>query len=111
MRKLLQINTVVNFASTGKIAEALGKKAIENEWLSFIAHGRHQKFSYSKTVHIGNRLDFYWHALATRIFDLHGLMSRSATKKLISEIESIQPDLIHLHNLHGYFINFPLLFD
>ena len=111
MPKLLQINTVVSFASTGKIAEALGKKVIESGWESYIAHGRHPNKSFSKTIQIGNKYDFYWHAVMTRLFDLHGLSSRKATKKLIKDIEAVNPDIIHLHNVHGYYVNYPILFD
>ena len=63
------------------------------------------------TIRIGFKLDFYLHALATRIFDKHGFGSIRATKKLIKKIDYIKPDIIHLHNLHGYYINIENLFN
>ena len=45
------------------------------------------------------------------LFDRHGLGSTSATWKLIREIEWIRPDIIHLHNIHGYYLNYPILFQ
>ena len=55
--------------------------------------------------------DEYLHGIASRIFDNHGLMSVGATKKLIDYIRQINPDIIHLHNIHGYYLNYPLLFE
>jgi len=63
------------------------------------------------TIRIGFKLDFYFHALITRIFDRHGFGSKRATKKLIKKIDYIEPDIIHLHNLHGYYINIEILFN
>ena len=45
------------------------------------------------------------------LFDNHGFSSRQATKKFIREIERIKPDIINIHNLHGYYINVKILFE
>lgn len=108
--KLLQINSVVNTGSTGRIAEDIGKIAMTSGWESYIAFGRKSNLSQSELIKIGNNWDIFDHGLKTRLFDLHGLGSKSATKTLINKITNIQPDIIHLHNLHGYFINFEILF-
>jgi glycosyltransferase involved in cell wall biosynthesis len=110
-RKLLQINSVVNYGSTGRIAEGIGKLAIENNWDSYIAFSRHEQESESKRIWIGNSLDVVFHGIQTRLFDRHGLASRRATKQLIDKIKCINPDVIQLHNLHGYYINIELLFQ
>lgn len=47
----------------------------------------------------------------TRIFDCCGFLSKRATKQLVKQIEKIRPDVIHLHNIHGYYLNIPILFD
>lgn len=52
-----------------------------------------------------------FHGLATRMFDRHGLASVEATRKFIKDIERIDPDVIHIHNIHGYFLNYEILFD
>lgn len=111
MPTILQINTVVNQGSTGRIAEAIGKTALAAGWRSVIAHGRRAPSSASETICIGHSLHRYHHAMATRLFDRHGLHSRRPTRSLIREIERIQPDVVHLHNIHGYFVNYPILFD
>ena len=110
MPTLLQINTVINSGSTGHIAEELGKLAIANGWKSYIAYGRNPRPTASIPIKIGSRLDVLFHVLVTRLFDLHGLASRRATKRLVRQIEEIKPDVIHLHNIHGYYLNYKILF-
>jgi glycosyltransferase involved in cell wall biosynthesis len=51
------------------------------------------------------------HGLQTRIFDNHGMASKIATKKLIKQIKQINPNIIHLHNIHGYYLNYAILFE
>lgn len=111
MNKLLQINVVGNYGSTGHIAEEIGSLAIFNGWKSYIACARNIRTSQSEIIKIGNVLDIYYHILKTRITDRHGFASKLATRRLIKSIEKIQPDIIHLHNLHGYYINIKILFD
>lgn len=111
MPTLFQINVVANWGSTGRIAEEIGQMAIKCGWESYIAYGRGKPISQSKLIRIGNNLDMYWHALKSRLFDNHGLNSGKATEKLINRIKEIRPDVVHLHNIHGYFLNYVLLFD
>lgn len=110
MPTLLQINSVVNSGSTGHIAEDIGRLAIANGWESYIAYGRKALPSESHLIRIGNKADVLWHVLVTRLLDLHGLASRRATKKLVRQIKKIKPDVIHLHNIHGYYLNYKILF-
>ena len=112
-RKLLQINPVVRLnTSTGRIMKEIGEIAIAAGWESYIAYSgardgvpQHS----SQLVPVGNKLDVAVHAVATRIFDAHGLVSRRATKQLIRRIREIDPDIVHIHNVHGYWLNYPLL--
>lgn len=109
--KLLQINSTLNWGSTGRIAEEIGKAVLSKGWESHIAYGRYCNNSVSQVIKIGNKWDVYNHVLQTRLFDNHGLTSRKATKYLIRQIKEISPDIIHLHNIHGYYLNYQLLFD
>lgn len=111
MKKLLQINSVANSGSTGKIAENIGKLAISQGWESYIAYGRGNPTSASHLIPIGNKWDMYIHGIQSRLFDNHGLASKNATRKLIEEIKRISPDIIHLHNIHGYYLNYEVLFE
>lgn len=107
---VLQINTTINSGSTGRIAEELGKLLISSGYKSHIAYGRSKRPSESKKIKIGNKFGQFIHLINTRLLDHHGLGSSFATKYLISKIEKIAPDIIHLHNLHGYYINYNILF-
>lgn len=109
-KRLLQINSVINSGSTGRIAEEIGQTAIAADWESYVVYGRNDRPSKSELIKIGNNWDIKIHGLQTRLFDRHGLASKSATKDLINQIKKIQPNIIHLHNIHGYYINIEILF-
>lgn len=109
--KILQINTSINFGSTGRIAEDIGKLLIEKGHQSYIAYGREGRKSMSEAVKIGTKKDIFSHFLKSRLLDKHGFGSVSATRVFIDQIERIGPDLIHLHNIHGYFLNIKLIFE
>ncbi|MGP1525232.1 MAG: glycosyltransferase [Prevotella multiformis] len=110
-KKLLQINITANWGSHGKIAEGIGKIVLDHGWESYIAYGRWMNPSQSTLYHIGSKWDEARHGIISRLFDNHGLNSKNATRKLIQYIQSIQPDIIHLHNIHGYYLNYPILFE
>ena len=109
MSTLLQINSVVNTGSTGRIAEQLGVLAISQGWESYIAYGREARESQSRLIKIGSKWDVNFHAIGSILTDRHGLFSRYATKRFLQQVDIIQPDVVHLHNLHGYYINVPML--
>ena len=109
--RILQINTTVNSGSTGRIAEDIGKVLMANGHESYIAYGRGNQKSQSKLIKIGTQIDLYFHRLKTKLFDRHGFGSKKATKDLIVEIEKVNPDVIGLHNIHGYYINIEILFN
>lgn len=108
---VLQINVVSNWGSTGRIAEEIGQAIMANGGSSYIAYSRGSNFSTSNLIHVGNKFDMYWHVLETRLFDRNGLASKMGTANLIKQIDRIKPDIIHLHNIHGYYLNYPLLFN
>lgn len=109
--RVLQINSVVNSGSTGRIAEEIGNVLLDNGHESFIAYGRGNATSTSKLIKLGIDLDVYLHGAYTLVTDKHGFASTRSTKILVKRIEEIQPDIIALHNLHGYYINIKILFE
>ena len=109
--KLVQINTSVNSGSTGRIAEDIGKVMMSQGHESYIAYGRGNRPSQSNLLKIGKQWDVVHHGFKTAVFDRHGFGSVNATKALISEIDRINPDVIGLHNLHGYYLNINVLFN
>lgn len=109
--KILQINCIANSCSTGRIAEQVGELAQQEGWESYIAYGQYAYTSSSKLIRIANKFDLGIHFIETRLLDRHGLSSRLATKRLIKKVKEINPDIIHLHNIHGYYLNYPILCD
>lgn len=110
--KVLQINTSVNTGSTGRITEEIGQTLQNHGHESHIACKRMgQNGSSSPIITIGGTLDVYMHGLKTRIWDRHGFGSKKATRDLIQEIKTIDPDVVGLHNLHGYYLNVDVLFN
>ena len=109
--RILQINTVCGTGSTGRIALALHNSLCENKHESYVAYGRGERYTSNNLIKISNRIDFYLHAVNTRLFDLHGYGSKMVTKLFLKKIVEINPDIIHLHNIHGYYLNIEILFS
>lgn len=108
--RILQINTIANSGSTGRIAEEIGNVLMKHGHESYMAYGRGNRPSKSKRIKIGTPKDIYQHGVQSLLFDKHGLGSKKATKTFIKTVDEIQPDAIGLHNIHGYYINYPVLF-
>ena len=112
MSKLFQINTCINH-STGNITQQIGETAIANGWESWIAYSARSTEVPSKShlIKIGSKFDTYWHAMATRLFDIHGMSSTAATRSLVRKIAEIDPDIVQLHIVHGYYLDIRVLFQ
>ena len=107
---LLQINVTANWGSTGKIAEQIGLCAQAHGWKSYIAYGRMMNPSMNELIKIGNTFDVYEHYAEARLLDNEGVASRRATRRLLQRMDEIQPDVVHLHNIHDHYLNYPILF-
>ena len=110
--KILQISPSLNTSAIGRIAEEIGQYVQLKGHRSIIAYSKlGNNGTQSESWKIGNKLDFYAHALLTRSTDRHGYGSAFYTRKLIEKIKSLDPDVIHLHNVHGYYLHMRILFD
>ena len=109
--KILQINSVCGVGSTGRIATDLYKVLEEQGHECKIAYGRGTAPKGIDSIKIGSNLDNYMHVLKTRVFGKHGFGSVSSTMKFIEDVKEYDPDIIHLHNIHGYYINIEILFN
>lgn len=111
--RILMINSVCGIRSTGRICTDLAAALEEQGHEVKIAYGREivpeqfQKYS----VRIGSNYSIYLHGLKARLFDASGFGSKYATRQFIKWIREFDPDIIHLHNIHGYYINIQILFD
>lgn len=109
--KIIQINTVCGHGSTGSIAVDIATEVRKKEDECYIAYGQGSS-NYSDSHKIGGWLENKWHGLFySRLLGLQGYGTRRGTRQLIQWIDQIQPDIIHLHNLHGNYLNHPLLFN
>lgn len=111
--KILMINSVCGIRSTGRICADLAAAMEAHGHQVKVAYGREtvpEKYK-SFSVRIGDDWTVMTHGAIARLFDADGRGSVIATKKFISWVEKYDPDVIHLHNIHGYFINTKILFD
>lgn len=110
MKKLIQINTVCN-TSTGKLMGDIQRKADKSGYQTLSIVGRRKVFPDLTCEKIGNGFSFWIHVAINTVFDRQGYGSYFVTKKIVRRLREEKPDIIHLHNLHGYYLNLPLLFD
>ncbi|WP_035778330.1 glycosyltransferase [Butyrivibrio sp. MC2013] len=113
-RRLLIINEYFGYTSTGRIALDIAREYDEDGYEVRVAYGRKpeippeaEKYAYL----ISGKINVYLHGIYTRLTDKHGLASRAATRRFIKWAEEFNPGLLWLHNLHGYYINYEMLFD
>lgn len=110
--KYLFINSVAGFGSTGRIAAEKCRELMKEGHQCVLAFGRDKaNCDDVQTVQIGTPLDVKCHALRCRVLDDHGFGSRAATKKFLQWVKAYDPDVIWLHNIHGYYLHIGLLFD
>lgn len=111
--KILMINSVCGIGSTGRICTDLADVLTKQGHECLIAYGRKTAPEKYKDIsyRIGSDIDVKAHALKSRLFDASGFGSKKATKRLVKRIIEYDPDIIHLHNIHGYYINIEILFD
>ena len=110
---ILAINTVP-YGSTAKIMTGIAKlcisKKIEN--VTSTGYSTHPiKELPAHNIGIGNICDKFIHIKLGKITGYHGCYSHAVTNDFLGKIEKFHPDTIHLHNIHGDFLNLPMLFD
>lgn len=110
--KLLLINSVCGIRSTGRIVTDIANEYKAKGYECRIAYGREKVPDECKSIsyRIGSDINIYFDAAKSRILDNDGFNSVNATKKFIKWADEYDPDVLWLHNLHGYYINLELLF-
>lgn len=104
--KVLHINAVSGIRSTGRICSEINECLKENGHKGYIAYSDGIE---ARGYKIGWILDRKIHALLSRISGKQGYFSRIETYRLLKYIKFLGPDIIHLHNLHGNYINIKML--
>ncbi len=111
--KVLLVNSVCGIRSTGRICTDIADEMSARGNVCRIAYGREPFVPdrYKKyAVRIGGSMDVMLHAFRSRICDGSGFYSKAATRRFLDWVREFDPDVIHLHNLHGYYIDVDQLF-
>ena len=111
--KVVQINTVYKFGSTGGILCDLETKMRQHGIEPYAVYGRDMTGeTFGDGVYkMNNKLGWYVHKYTTHLLGYQGYSSKAQTQKAIDFIDRIDPDVIHIHNLHGHYLNLKVLFD
>ncbi|MBQ3063850.1 MAG: glycosyltransferase [Clostridia bacterium] len=113
----IAILNMVPYGSTGKImlqiaaeARRVGHTVKTYSPVRYFKGKNDEMPAIEEHTYFGSRKAAFFHYYAGTLLGRNGMHSRGATRELIKALERFQPDVIHLHNLHGFCINFPLLF-
>lgn len=109
--RILQINTVAKSGSIARIMSGITECGLENGHEMYIAFGRGDAEGKAIYYKCANDINVVGHVLRNFFLGESGFGSAKDTKTFIQWIEQIKPDVIHLHNIHGFYINVELLFD
>ncbi len=111
--KVLMINSVCGIRSTGRICTDIADRLFADGHEVKIAYGRETvPDKYRKyAIKIGTDKDQKFHGIRTRLLDEHGFGSKKETVEFLKWADSFDPDLLWLHNIHGYYINVEILFS
>lgn len=108
--KYVQINSFYN-GSTGTIMRNLHKELKEQGVDSYIFWGRRHETISDHEACCASKLGVCVHGILSRVTDRAGFYSKRDTRKLLKRLDKIDPDVVHLHNIHGYYINIEMLFE
>lgn len=109
--KVVQINTVCGTGSVGRIAVDLYQITKKEGNAPYIAYGRGEADSLLNAYKIGNGRDFIGHVMKNFLLGESGFGSKKQTVRFLRWLDEIQPDLIHLHNIHGFYLQVESLFS
>ena len=104
--RVLIVNTVYKRGGAAGIAQTLHRELNHLDgWESLFAYGRGPKAKEPRAVRFALQPEVYLHIALTRLTGLQGYGTWLSTKRLIRLIQEWKPDVIHFHNIHGYYLN------
>ena len=110
--KYLFINSTAGFGSTGRIVAETCRELMAQGHECLIGFGRNEPSCPDiPTLRIGSELNNKVNVLLNRVFDNHGFGLRSATRAFLRQVRAYDPDVIWLHNVHGYYLHVGELFS
>lgn len=108
--RYVQLNSFYN-GSTGSIMRGLHSKLAARGVESYCFWGRRHDTIDGHMQCCATKPEVYWHGAMTRLFDRMGFYSKKDTANLLARLDEINPDVVHMHNIHGYWVNIEMLFD
>lgn len=109
-KKIVLVNTVYGTGSVGRITADLYQAVQEKGMTAAAAYGRGSVPEGIYAYKIGSRADFYGHVCYNFLRDGSGFGSAGRTERFLDWLEQEKPDLIYLHNLHGFYLQVEKLF-
>ena len=109
--RVLLIDVNCKNSSTGKIVYDLYTYLNDHGNIATVCYGRGPKLHEKNIYKFGIDIETYLHAFLARITGYNGCFSYYSTKRLINYIEKFKPDMIHIHELHAYFVNIGTLIN
>ncbi len=103
--KIAQIDSNYGSGSTGKLVKKIHKFLLLNQHQSTVFYGRGDSVNEVGVLKICSDAEVYINVGLSRLTGYTGIFSNLATKKLIHQLKIFKPDVVHLHELHGYYIN------
>lgn len=103
--KIMLLDVNYGNSSTGKIVQALAESARKEGHQVQVLFGRSSDSDNSDGIMVSPFYEPFIHAALTRLTGFEGRFSPKATARIKSEILRFEPDLIHLHDIHGYWVN------
>ncbi len=108
--KIVQINATCGSGSTGKICVDISRLLTDKNIENYIIYSG-KKNEYPLGIHCGGVKEIKIQALRSHLFGLYGFNSKQITKRMLKKLDEIEPDVVHLHNLHGHNCNLKMLLD
>ena len=106
--KIVQINATCGSGSTGKICVDISRLLTDKNIENYIIYSG-KKSTYPLGIYCGDSKEIKVQALRSHLFGLYGFNSIQITKRMLKKLDEIEPDVVHLHNLHGHNCNLEML--
>lgn len=108
--RILQVNSHYNQGGAARIVACIHRQLLRDGQESFVAYGRGAASRDENVLRFDTAPEIYVSALVSRVTGINGWTNYLATRRLLHYIDRIEPEVIHLHTLHGYYLNFPAFF-
>ena len=106
----LQINAVCGKGSTGKICTSISKLLTDHGVQNYILYSAGNS-EFPNAISCAKQYEIKIQALKSKAFGNYGFNSIIQTKRMIQKMDEIEPDIVHLHNIHGHDCHLEMLFD